>query len=155
MRIFPLAVALFILVPVLEIYLIIKVGSHYGAAVTILLIIATAVIGASLLRMQGFSTLQRFQNQVQRGELPATTMLEGMMLFFAGALLLTPGFFTDAVGFVLLVPPVRKVIALWILERSGWIVQVGGTHYEKHSHKHHEGPRIIEGDYERRDDEKK
>jgi UPF0716 protein FxsA len=155
MRIFPLAVALFILVPILEIYLIIKVGSHYGAAVTILLIIATAVIGAFLLRMQGFSTLQRFQNQVQQGELPATTMLEGMMLFFAGALLLTPGFFTDAIGFLLLVSPIRRAIALWVLERSGWIVQMRGAHYHQHSYKQHDKPNIIEGDFERHDDEKK
>ena len=153
MRIFPLAVALFILVPILEIYLIIKVGSHYGAGVTILLIIATAVIGAALLRMQGFSTLQRFQNQVQHGEIPATTMLEGMMLFFAGALLLTPGFFTDAIGFLILVPPLRKAIALWILERSGWIVQVQGAHYHRTRQQHDDGPRTIEGNFERRDDD--
>lgn len=154
MRIFPLGVALFILVPILEIYLIIKVGSHFGAALTILLIIATAVIGVALLRMQGFSTLQRFQNQVQHGELPATTMLEGMMLFFAGALLLTPGFFTDGIGFLLLVPPVRRAIALWVIERSGWIIQMQGTHYHQQSHRSHQGSRTIEGDYERRDDDR-
>jgi len=148
MRIFPLGLALFILVPILEIYLIIKVGNHFGAPLTIFLIIATAFIGVALLRMQGLSTLQRFQQQVHQGELPAVTMLEGLMLFLAGALLLTPGFFTDSIGFLLLIPPIRRVIALWALERSGWIVQMHGQH---HQHQH-PGSRTIEGDYKRRDD---
>lgn len=153
MRIFPLGLALFILVPLIEIYLIIKVGSHIGALNTVLLIIITAVIGVALLRIQGLSTMMRFQQQLQQGELPATTMLEGMMLFMAGALLLTPGFFTDSIGFLLLLPPVRKAIALWLLERSGWIMQMGGTVHRQHPDEHHhEGPRTLEGDFERKDD---
>lgn len=153
MRIFPLGLALFILIPLLEIFLMIKVGTHIGAFNTILLIIVTAVIGVALLRMQGLSTMQRFQHQMQRGELPAVTLLEAMMLFFAGALLLTPGFFTDGIGFVLLIPPIRRAIALWAIERSGWIVQMRGsaTHTRTH-HQHHQDPKTIEGDFERKDD---
>ncbi len=152
MRIFPLGLALFILIPLLEIFLMIKVGAHIGAFNTILLIIFTAVIGVALLRMQGLSTMQRFQHQMQQGELPAVTLLEAMMLFFAGALLLTPGFFTDAIGFVLLIPPVRKAIALWIIERSGWIVQMRGSATHTRTHQHHEDPKTIEGDFKRKDD---
>ena len=148
MRIFPLGLLLFILVPLLEIWLIIKVGTQIGALSTIGLIVLTAVIGVALLRHQGLSTLNQVQRQMQHGEIPAMGMLEGMMLFFAGALLLTPGFFTDALGFVILIPPLRRAIALWVLERSGWIVQMRS----RTGRSQHETHRTIEGDYQRKDD---
>jgi len=151
MRIFPLGLTLFILVPLLEIWLIIKVGSQIGALSTIGLIVLTAVIGVALLRQQGLATLNKVQRQMQAGELPATGMLEGMLLFFAGALLLTPGFFTDSVGFVLLVPPLRKAIALWVLEHSGWLVQLR-TQTRSTQQQHDSRSRTLEGDYERKDD---
>ena len=150
MRIFPIGLAAFILVPILEIYLFITVGSYIGALPTIFLVLLTAVIGVALLRKQGLSTLQKVQSQLQQGELPASSMLEGMLLFFAGALLLTPGFFTDCIGFLLMIPPLRRTIALWILERSGWIVQM-----QTHSGQYRPSqsrPRTLEGDYQRRDD---
>lgn len=150
MRILPFGLALFILVPILEIYLIITVGGHIGPPLTILLIIGTAVIGIALLRMQGLATMQRFQQQMQQGELPAVTMLEGMLLFLAGALLLTPGFFTDSIGFMLLIPPIRKAIALWGIERSGWLVQMRGAGI--YHHQAEDSPRTIEGDFKRKDD---
>jgi len=150
MRIFPLGLTLFILVPLLEIWLIIKVGSQIGALSTIGLIVLTAVIGVALLRQQGLATLNKVQAQMQAGELPATGMLEGMLLFFAGALLLTPGFFTDTVGFVLLIPPLRRAIALWLLERSGWLVQLRTQ--TRPPQQHETGSRTLEGDYERKDD---
>lgn len=148
MRIFPIGLALFILIPLVEIYLFIKVGTAVGALNTILLILGTAVAGVLLLRRQGLSTLQKVQSQMQQGELPAVSMIEGIMLFFAGALLLTPGFFTDAIGFVLLIPPLRKAIALWVLERSGWLVQMRTA-----SRQQHKAPRTLEGDFDRRDDD--
>jgi UPF0716 protein FxsA len=149
MRIFPVGLALFILIPLIEIFLFIKVGASIGAFNTILLILATAIIGVALLRHQGLSTLQKVQAQMQQGEFPAIGMIEGFMLFVAGALLLTPGFFTDAIGFILLIPPLRKVFALWILERSGWIVQIRTPPSQGRG----SGPtNFIEGDYDRRDD---
>lgn len=151
MRIFPLGLTLFILVPLLEIWLIIKVGSQIGALSTIGLIVLTAVIGVALLRQQGLATLNKVRRQMQAGELPATGMLEGMLLFFAGALLLTPGFFTDSIGFILLIPPLRKAIALWVLERSGWLVQMR-THTRPTQHHNDDGPRTLEGDYKRKDE---
>lgn len=150
MRLFPLGLAIFILVPILEIYLLIKVGSVIGALPTILLVLLTAVIGVALLRQQGLSTLQKVQSQMQHGELPAIGMLEGMFLFLAGALLLTPGFFTDTIGFLLLIPPLRKAIALWVLARSGWIVQLR-TQGTQQTYQH-ESPRTLEGEFKRRDE---
>ena len=152
MRIFPIGLALFILIPLIEIFLFIKVGASIGAFNTILLILATAVIGVALLRRQGMSTFQKVQSQMQQGELPALGMIEAVMLFFAGALLLTPGFFTDTIGFILLIPPLRKVLALWLLERSGMIVQIR----TQQSHTRASRPQdFIEGDYDRRDDNEK
>jgi UPF0716 protein FxsA len=143
----PIILALFILTPLIEIYLFIEIGSVIGALQTILLIVVTAVIGVALLRRQGLTTMRKVQTQMQQGELPAVGMLEGMMLFFAGALLLTPGFFTDTIGFILLIPPLRKALALWFLERSGTIVKMK-TEYH---HTQHHG-RYIDGEYDRHDD---
>lgn len=150
MRVFPVILGTFILVPIIEIYLFIKVGSQIGAFNTVLVVLVTAVLGAALLRKQGVSAMQKVQTQLQRGELPATGMLEAMMLFFAGALLLTPGFFTDTIGFILMVPPVRKAIALWLIERSGWIVQVHPQSPTRPGQQ--DDSHILEGDYRRRDD---
>lgn len=91
-------------------YLLFQVGGIIGVLPTIGCVMLTAVIGVSLLRWQGFNTLQRGMGRVSSGELPAQEIAEGMMLAFAGALLLTPGFFTDAVGFSLLVPAVRRLL---------------------------------------------
>lgn len=152
MRIFPIGLALFILIPLIEIYLFIKVGASIGAFNTILLILVTAIVGVALLRWQGLSTINKVQSQMQHGELPALGMIEGMMLFFAGALLLTPGFFTDAVGFLILIPPLRKALALWLLERSGWMVQIRTQQSQGRGSGSQD---YIEGDYDRRDNNEK
>ena len=143
----PIILALFILTPLVEIYLFIEIGTVIGAWQTILLIIVTAVIGVALLRQQGLSTMQKIQVQMQRGELPAVGMLEGIMLFIAGATLLLPGFFTDIIGFLLLIPPLRKGLALWFLERSGTIVKM---HPEQNAQK--QSGKFIEGEFDRHDD---
>ena len=110
---FPVIATIFLAVPIIEIYLLIQVGQVVGAGWTILLVVLTAVIGVWLLRIQGLSTLMRAQKKMQSGELPANEMLEGMGLVVAGALLLTPGFFTDTIGFLLLLPPTR----IWLIRR--------------------------------------
>jgi UPF0716 protein FxsA len=104
---FPVITVIFLLVPIVEIFLLIQVGGIIGAPWTILLVVLTAVIGVRLLKIQGVSTLTRAQNKMQTGQMPAQEMLEGMGLVVAGAFLLTPGFFTDTVGFLLLLPPTR------------------------------------------------
>ena len=118
----PLAILLllFLTIPLVEIYFLIKVGGWIGAAPTVFMVVFTAVLGALLLRFQGFSTLQRLQLSLARGELPAVEMLEGVVLVISGALLLTPGFFTDALGFLGLIPPLRQaLIRVWIARRMG------------------------------------
>ena len=155
---FPVITAIFLLVPVLEIYLLIQVGSMIGALWTAILVVLTAVIGIRLLKIQGVSTLMRAQNKMQTGQMPAQEMLEGMGLVVAGAFLLTPGFFTDAVGFILLFPPTRtwlvsKIVAS--LMASGRFVQTPfnpGTPFDPTTQKTGKDNNVIDGvNYTRED----
>ncbi len=110
--------AVFLLVPLLEIFLLIEVGGWIGVGWTVFLVVFTAVLGAHLVRRQGLSTLRRVQASLERRELPAAELLEGLFLLVAGALLLTPGFFTDAVGFACLTPPLRAWVTQELLRRG-------------------------------------
>lgn len=143
MNLFRLLLILFLTVPLLEIYLLIQVGSVIGALPTVFLVVFTAVVGAFLLRMQGFATMRRVQATLARGELPAIEMLEGLVLLISGALLLTPGFFTDIVGFLCLIPPLRRCLILWLLENSFF----GGGMSPPPSSDDSHGPRTIEGEF--------
>jgi UPF0716 protein FxsA len=104
-------------VPLLEIALFIKIGGWIGLAPTLALIVLTAVIGAWMLRQQGLSVLMRAQRQLADGTLPVAEVFEGFCLVIAGALLLTPGFFTDAVGALLLIPTVRQALYRQVRQR--------------------------------------
>ena len=151
----PWLFVLFLAVPLIEVYVLIEVGGVIGAWPTILLVILTAILGAFMLRVQGFYTLQRVREQMAQGQLPAVAMLEGVVLLMAGALLLTPGFFTDAVGFLCLVPPLRQAMIQAAIRRvtvSAW--QSGsGAAYEHHpSEQKNRGSRTLEGEYRREDD---
>jgi len=139
---------LFLLVPLVEIYFLIKVGSVIGAVPTIALVVFTALLGAMLLRYQGLVTLTRSRQVMAQGQLPALEMLEGVLLVFAGALLLTPGFFTDAIGFVFLLPPLRQAIIRWFLSKSELRAQQFGDSSRPRRSGHH----TIEGEYHRDDD---
>lgn len=110
---FPFLLLAFIIVPVVEIALLIRVGSAIGGFTTILIVIFTAILGAYLVRQQGFATLRSVQTQMNAGRVPAMEMAEGIALLFAGAVLLTPGFVTDALGFALLAPPIRRALIRW------------------------------------------
>lgn len=110
MNLFPILFILFFLIPLIEIYILIQVGSVIGAPLTIVSVVFTAVLGAYLIRRQGFKTFARFQGKLQSGEIPAQEMVDGFCLLIAGAFLMTPGFFTDAMGFALLIPPVRALL---------------------------------------------
>lgn len=107
----------FFLTPIVEMYLLIEVGGQIGSLPTIGLVMLTAVIGVALLKRQGLATLTRGMGRMQRGEVPIGEMAEGILLAVAGALLLTPGFVTDGIGFVLLWPPTRVIVARWLLSR--------------------------------------
>jgi len=115
MRLSGLLLLAFILVPLLEIGLFIEIGSAIGALPTIGLIILTAVIGVALIRLQGLLTLARIREKLDQDEIPATDLIEGLMLLVAAVLLLTPGFFTDTVGFLILVPALRRPLAIRLL----------------------------------------
>tara|TARA_B100001057_G_scaffold140363_1_gene140048 strand:- start:1791 stop:2219 length:429 start_codon:yes stop_codon:yes gene_type:complete len=99
---------IFISIPVLEIIVFIEIGSFIGTFNTILLTFLTAIIGVYLVRQQGLSTIQKIMLQLQSGERPVGTMFEGLVILVSGVLLLTPGFFTDTIGFLGLIPVTRK-----------------------------------------------
>lgn len=103
---------LFIIIPLVELYLIITVGEYIGALWTVILVLATAVVGVRLLRYQGMSTLARAQRNMAQGTLPAMEMMEGVVLAVGGVLLITPGFLTDTLGFLCLIPVTRK----WLIQ---------------------------------------
>ncbi|MBF0430859.1 MAG: FxsA family protein [Fibrobacteria bacterium] len=105
---------LFITIPALELYLLLKIGSRIGFWPTIGVICLTAVLGASLARSQGLSVIQKLQTELSLGKLPGETMVEGLLILMAGIVLLTPGFLTDALGFAILFPPVRK----WLIGKA-------------------------------------
>ncbi len=107
---FPVFALIFLIVPVIEIYILIQVGQVIGALWTIFFVVLTAIIGVQLLKSQGLSTLTRAQAKLNSGQMPAQELLEGFALVIAGAFLLTPGFFTDTVGFLLLFPLTRSFI---------------------------------------------
>ena len=106
-------------------YLLIEVAGYINTWPTILLVMLTAVIGVALLKQQGLSTLTRGVNRMNSGQVPATEMAEGLLLAVAGALLVTPGFITDFVGFTLLFPPSRMLIAAQLLKRVQFQASAG------------------------------
>ena len=118
-----LFIALFILIPIIEISLFIEIGSIIGSFYTIMLIFITAIVGVFFVRQQGISTFQKLTFQLQNLETPVQTMFEGLVILISGILLITPGFFTDALGFLGLIPFTRiifiKLVASYILSRYG------------------------------------
>lgn len=152
MRLFNLLLLLFLAIPVIEIYLLIEVGSQIGALPTILLVVLTALVGASLLRQQGFSTWARINARMAAGEAPAMELLEGLLLLIAGALLLTPGFFTDTIGFLLLIPPLRRFWISAVLQRA-LFVQIRGHQRPPGTGSASQGDsQTLEGEYWREDE---
>ncbi|QPK61947.1 FxsA family protein [Methylomonas sp. LL1] len=137
----------FLAVPFVEIYVLLQVGGLIGAFPTIFLVVFTAALGAWLLRRQGFATWQRFQANLAQGNIPAYEMIEGPILLVGGALLLTPGFFTDILGFACLIPALRRKIAQYIIENHLLVSEAGGVFRQTKS----QDPNIIEGEY-RKDD---
>jgi UPF0716 protein FxsA len=101
---------LFTLVPVIELALLIKIGSIIGLFNTIAIVIMTALIGAYMVKMEGIGVMYRIQQNMQEGIFPAEELINGMMILVAGALLLTPGFFTDVIGFLMVFPLSRNYI---------------------------------------------
>jgi UPF0716 protein FxsA len=120
-------IALFIAVPLAELYVILKVGDAIGAVWTILLLAADSVLGSLLLRAQGRSVWRRFNDALAEGKMPHREVLDGVLVIFGGAFLITPGFLTDIVGLMLLLPPTRAVIRRTLVRRLGRRVTIGAT----------------------------
>jgi UPF0716 protein FxsA len=111
MPVFLFLVAALVSIPLAELYVLLEIGRSIGAGTTIALVVLTAVLGAWLLRWQGLATIARAQAVLKAGELPAVELVEGLILLLTGVMLLTPGFITDAIGFMCLLPAVRRHIA--------------------------------------------
>lgn len=145
-----LLLAIFVLVPATELYLLIEVGSEIGALSTIWLVILTALIGGWMVRQQGLAVMFRVREQLDRGEPPAIEMMEGALLLLTGVLLLLPGFITDTLGFLMLIPPLRRWLILNWLKRRGNMTAVN-INMQSSKQEHY----IIEGEYRRDDTHRK
>ncbi len=102
--------ALFVVVPFVELYVILQIGREIGALWTIALLIVMSVVGAALVKREGFGVLRRAQARMNAGQMPGRELVDGVLILFAGALMLTPGFLTDVFGILLLLPPSRAAI---------------------------------------------
>jgi len=147
MRSYSIFAVLFLIIPIIEIFLLIKVGGIIGALPTIILVVLTAVIGAGLLRQQGLSTLARFQQNMSQGKLPAQEMVEGILLAVGGALLMTPGFVTDTIGFLCLLPFSRHFIASTIIKKSAMKVTANMGGFSQNEQWQQSDTDVFEGEY--------
>ena len=154
---------LFAILPILEIAILINVGEQIGGWNTVAIVIATAFLGAHLVRQQGLSTLMSAQQKMQSGTIPGQEMAEGLLLVISGVLLVTPGFITDIFGFLLCLPFTRPLIAKSLLKQMALKVvqtsQQGGhftgtqyTNYQPPNSATSEQDDVIEGEYENKDD---
>lgn len=130
----------FLLVPLIEIALFIQIGGVIGLGWTLLIVVITAVIGTALVRQQGLQALSQVQSSFKQMRDPSEALAHGAMILFSGALLLTPGFFTDAIGFALLVPAIRLALFDWIRRRVKVTAIATGP-------RHQQSADIIEGEY--------
>ena len=129
-----------ILIPIVEIYLFIKIGSQIGALNTVILIFLTAIIGVYYAKYEGINTLRSGVTQIIKNQIPAFELISGAAIAFAAVLLILPGFATDIVGFLLILPITRKLIL--------------GRLNKKFERKNKEGNDFIEGEFEDRSDAK-
>lgn len=148
MKVVQIIFLFFLIVPFVEIYLLLQIGGIIGVFPTVFLVVFTAVLGAWLLRQQGFATWQRLQTSLAQGVLPAYEMIEGPMLLVGGALLLTPGFFTDALGFACLIPLTRRKFAKYIIENQVINAQAGSPFQQAQT----KDENVIEGEFKKNDE---
>jgi UPF0716 protein FxsA len=113
---------LFLLVPIAELYVIVQVAHGIGVPETILLLIAISVVGAWLAKVAGIGVLNRLQRTVRQGKVPSAELVDGGLVLFAGALMITPGFLSDCLAILLLLPPSRAVVRQAVLRR----IRAGG-----------------------------
>lgn len=135
-----------VVVPIVEIGLFIQLGGFLGLWTTLGIVVLTALIGSTLLRAQGLSTMEELRRSAETGQNPAEPLANGALILVAGLLLLTPGFFTDSIGFLLMVPPIRILLIRFIAARAQM------KFYAAAANSQH-APDIIDGEYEIVDDE--
>ena len=119
-----LLILVFIVVPIAELYVIFKVGDSIGWLPTLALLVVDSVAGWWLLKSQGRTVWQRFQATMEEGRIPHREVFDGVLVIFGGAFLLTPGFLTDILGFLLLLPPTRAVFRRFLIRRGGRMLGV-------------------------------
>jgi UPF0716 protein FxsA len=151
----PILFFIFIVVPIIEIAIFIQAGDWFGLGPTLFTIVLTAFIGITLIRQQGLSTLYKAQQKMNTGEIPAIEMIEGLMIAVAGAFLITPGFFTDSIGFLLLVPLFRQFLVKYVLRNK---IQMHGNkqqqpYDESQAQSSNQSNRTIEGEFKNSEDD--
>ncbi len=114
---FPLILVLFLVVPIVELYVIVQVAGGIGVLETLGLLIVVSIVGAWLVKAEGYGVIRRVQAKTASGEIPGKELVDGALILFAGALMLTPGFVTDAVGLLLLLPPTRAIVRSFVMKR--------------------------------------
>jgi UPF0716 protein FxsA len=119
-----LLILLFIALPLAELFVILKVGDAIGAVPTVLLLAADSVLGSVLLRSQGRRVWSRFRQALERGDVPHREVIDGVLVIFGGAFLITPGFLTDIIGILLLLPPTRAGFRVWLIKRLGKRIEI-------------------------------
>jgi UPF0716 protein FxsA len=123
MKMFKSLLLLFTIIPIIELYLLIKLGSSIGVWNTILFVLITGVFGAWLAHQQGLSVLNRIKSVLSMGKMPADELIDGVMILIAGILLITPGVLTDLTGIFLLIPPFRAKLKGFLKQRiQTWII---------------------------------
>jgi len=122
---------LFIIVPVIELYVLIEVGKKIGSLSVIGIIILTGILGAYLVKSQGFMILKKIQNDIDEGILPGNSLIQGAIILVGGILLFTPGFITDIVGFIFLMPFTRKVVKNYLLKWLKGKIKEGNFYYRE------------------------
>ena len=121
---------LFIIIPVTELYILIEVGKKIGSLTTIGVIILTGIIGAYLVKGQGFMILRKIQNDLNEGIMPGDSLIQGAIILAGGILLLTPGFVTDIVGFIFLIPVSRNIVKKYLLKWLKGKMKEGNFYYK-------------------------
>lgn len=146
-------IIIFIVVPFAELAVFASVSEHIGIWTTLGMAFLTAIIGGALVKYQGLQTLMAMKNSMDRGQMPLNEIFDGFCLVAAGALLITPGFITDAIGFSFLVPNIRRFLRHIIRTHTSWAVSSGGAYYEQR--RPFDDADIIEGEYDYVDDGEK
>lgn len=148
---------IFVLIPLSELFVFMNVSEHIGLGTALLMALLTAILGGVIVRYQGISTLMSAQASLQRGSMPSKELFDGLCIVAAGATLITPGFITDAVGFALLIPPIRDALRTKLSKNARFTMSgFGAEHsefHDAHRQNHPSDPNVIDVEYETVDEQ--